>query len=248
MNNLTKKENSISRFQFIKSELNSFVLKEFKLLLFLFLLVTSVLMIFVLADLFFDGELQEFDNSVLQFFRNTENLEKAWGPVWLLEVMRDLTALGGVTFLTILVSSVVGYLIIQRNFKLVVYLLVAVIGGAIISVILKELIGRPRPDAIYQMMAVSLKSFPSGHSMLSATTYLTIAALLSQIQKRLLIRFYVVVFALIIVLLVGVSRMYLGVHYFSDVLAGWSFGLFWASICWYLFWMRRKKEPESFKT
>ena len=75
-------------------------------------------------------------------------------------------------------------------------------------------------------------SFPSGHAALSAVCYLTLGVLLAQTQASRTLRIYFIATAMVLTLLVGVTRIYLGVHYPTDVLAGWCFGIAWALICW----------------
>jgi undecaprenyl-diphosphatase len=111
-------------------------------------------------------------------------------------------------------------------------LLLSVAGGWLISNGLKLGIARPRPDIVPHLIDVSDLSFPSGHAMLSAVTYLTLGALLSGMQRDRALKIYVVSIAVSLTVLVGISRVYLGVHYPSDVLGGWCAGAVWAVVCW----------------
>jgi undecaprenyl-diphosphatase len=107
-----------------------------------------------------------------------------------------------------------------------------VLGGTALNSLLKLVFARPRPDLVTPLTQVLTLSFPSGHAALSAIGYLTLGALLAQAQASRAIRIYFIVVAVALTLLVGVSRVYLGVHYPTDVLAGWCIGLAWAAICW----------------
>jgi undecaprenyl-diphosphatase len=101
----------------------------------------------------------------------------------------------------------------------------------IISIVLKDAFARPRPQLVPHLSYVTSYSFPSGHSMLSAIVYLTLGTLLSRLVKPLKIKMYIIGIALLLTFLVGISRVYAGVHYPTDVLAGWAAGLTWALVC-----------------
>jgi len=109
---------------------------------------------------------------------------------------------------------------------------VAAGGGGVLSTVMKQLFGRDRPDIVSPLVAVTSPSFPSGHSMLAAIMYLTLGALLARFSARRRTKVYLIAVALFATLVVGASRVYLGVHYPSDVLAGWCAGLVWSLICW----------------
>src|SRR5207302_4145258 len=111
-------------------------------------------------------------------------------------------------------------------------LLVATLGGFLISGLLKNHYERPRPAVVPHLSYVYSSSFPSGHSMLSAVIYLTLGSLLARLAERRRLKIYCVAVAMLLTFLVGVSRVYLGVHYPTDVLAGWAAGLAWAVLCW----------------
>jgi undecaprenyl-diphosphatase len=110
--------------------------------------------------------------------------------------------------------------------------LVATFGGLILSSLLKGLFERPRPQLVPHLSHVYTTSFPSGHSMLSAVVYLTLGTLLARLVQHRYLKIYFLVLALLLTFLVGLSRVYMGVHYPTDVLAGWTAGLAWASVCW----------------
>ena len=102
----------------------------------------------------------------------------------------------------------------------------------LLSLALKALFDRPRPTSCPTWCEVSSSSFPSGHSMNSAIVYLTLGALLARLVRPVAMKLYILAVALLVSFLVGISRVYLGVHYPSDVLAGWSLGLSWAVLWW----------------
>jgi undecaprenyl-diphosphatase len=147
----------------------------------------------------------------------------------LTDPMRDISSLGDWTVLSLVVIFAVGLLLCLRRYRTAGFVLASALGGVLISIALKILIDRARPaDAI---VPVSGPSFPSGHSMLSAIIYLTLAWITSAVIPRWRVRSYIIGFSLFLAGLVGISRLYLGVHYLTDVLAGWTVGLAWALLC-----------------
>ncbi len=155
--------------------------------------------------------------------------------------MRDITSLGGETIITIITIFVVGFLFLQKRYDAMWLVLAATIGGALISLGLKEFYGRERPDISYRLINVTPLSFPSGHSMMSAIVYLTQAAIIARIQKNKKIRIYILSAALFLTFIIGLSRVYLGVHYPTDVIGGWTVGLAWASFCWFVAWYLQRR-------
>jgi len=112
------------------------------------------------------------------------------------------------------------------------FVLGSVLGGQLIGTILKDLFQRPRPDLVPFSAYASGASFPSGHTLMSAVTYLTLGALLARSQERKRVKAYLLLVAIFLTFAVGVTRVYLGVHWPTDVLAGWTAGAVWALICW----------------
>ena len=178
-----------------------------------------------LTDTVVEGETQHFDNRIILWFYHHP------GPQWLQDSGRDLTALGGVTVLTLVICGVVGFLLICRKRGAAGLVIVAVVGGLLIGSTIKHFVGRPRPPRQYQAAYVFTASYPSGHSMLSAVTYLTLGALLAQVSRGRWLRIYIILVAIVVTFLVGLSRVYLRVHWPTDVLAGWTAGLVWSLIC-----------------
>jgi undecaprenyl-diphosphatase len=185
-----------------------------------------------LADVVREGRTQSLDESILRALRRPENPSLPIGPVWMGEVARDFTAIGGVAVLLLTTVAVAGYLLFDRKFAAMGFVLAAVAGGLVISSILKGCFARPRPDVVPYLSQVYTSSFPSGHSMMSAIVYLTLGTLLARMIVRRRVKFYFLAVALLLTGLVGASRVYMGVHYPTDVLAGWTAGLVWATICW----------------
>lgn len=197
------------------------------------LAIAFLLFIFgVIAQTVVAGKSSAFDRSIILAFRDHDNPSVPIGPAWVLEAARDLTSLGSIIVLVIITLAIAGYLFLARKQAAGWLMLVAVFGGIALSDLLKFAFGRPRPDFISPAAQVFTTSFPSGHATLSAVTYLTIAALLARHQTSRTIGTYFVVLAALLTILIGVSRIYLGVHYPTDVLGGWCVGAAWALGCW----------------
>lgn len=185
-----------------------------------------------LASEVLEGETQGFDRRILLALRSPDDLSRPIGPVWMLGAALDITALGGATVLGLTVCAVAGFLLLQGLWRRALFVTVASVGGAFLNSALKQLFQRPRPDVVPHLRDVMSMSFPSGHALQSAVVYLTLGALSMHIAERRLTRFYCMTIAMLATALVGVSRIYLGVHYPTDVLAGWLIGLSWALLCW----------------
>ncbi|WP_447529370.1 phosphatase PAP2 family protein [Vreelandella sp. TE19] len=199
-----------------------------------------------LAGEVIEGDTQSFDERLLLALRNPADLNDPIGPGWVEEMGRDFTALGGVGVLVLLTLGALGYLLLARHFRAALFALVAVPGGILLSTLMKMGFDRARPDLVPHEAMVYTASFPSGHSMMSAVTYLTLAALLIRIQPALRLKAYLLILAILLTLLVGMSRVYLGVHWPTDVLAGWTAGASWAALCWgVMHWMQGRGQIEA---
>ena len=184
-----------------------------------------------LAGEVLEGDTAKFDERLLLAVRRPGDLAVPIGPAWTLQVARDLTALGGPVGLGVVTAVVAGYLALERRFGLLSFVLASTLSGTVLGLFLKEIFHRPRPQVVPHLTDISTASFPSGHSMLSSVAYLTMAALLARAAARLHTKIYFFVVAVVLIGLIGCSRVYLGVHYPTDVLAGWCVGSAWAMIC-----------------
>ncbi len=173
------------------------------------------------------------DSAILLSMRVAGHPDIPIGPVWLREVMAEISSLGGGTALTLLLIGACGYLIVKGAGKRALWLAGAVLSGSLAVTLLKHFFGRPRPELIDHLVGTQTLSFPSGHAANSALVYLTIAALASDHEPSRAARIYLLAVAITLTLLIGFSRIYLGVHWPSDVLAGWTFGAAWA-LAWRL--------------
>lgn len=186
-----------------------------------------------------EGDTQKFDEWAVRALRmpdpdakpGEQRPQVPLGPKWLREVGRDMTALGGIAVLFLMTMGVAGYLLMLRKYHAMWLVLIATGGGLLGSTLLKTVFDRPRPGVAH-FSYVMTSSFPSGHAMLAAVVYLTLGSLLTRLVPERHVKVYLIVVALLLSFLVGVSRVYMGVHYPTDVLAGWSAGLVWALLCW----------------
>jgi undecaprenyl-diphosphatase len=205
---------------------------EFSVLLSVVVLSAGAWAFVELADEVTEGESLSIDETVLLSLRNPGDLSDPIGPGWVEEMGRDFTALGSMGVLTLITLAVLGYLLLARRNRACLFTLIAVSGGMLLSTLLKMGFDRARPDLVPHDTVVYTASFPSGHSMMAAVTYLTLAAILSRVHGSHLLKAYLLIIAAVITLLVGASRVYLGVHWPTDVLAGWAAGAAWAALCW----------------
>jgi undecaprenyl-diphosphatase len=175
-----------------------------------------------------EGDTFRFDSAILLALRQPGNVGVAVGPAWVLQSAIDLSALGGFTLLWLLGSAALASMIYSGRRAEAALIGASVVGASVINAILKIVLNRARPDVVPHLAVVSNASFPSGHAMISAAVYLTVGIMLAETQTRAAPRAYIVGFAGLLVFLIGCSRVYLGVHWPSDVLAGWCFGTVWA--------------------
>ncbi|WP_147026605.1 phosphatase PAP2 family protein [Methylobacterium oxalidis] len=201
---------------------------------------------FALADAVGEGSTEALDRRILLALRNPADLADPIGPRWLEETMRDITGLGSVFTIVFVTVAVTAYLALAGKRRIAAFVVAAVGGGEIVSTVLKLFYHRPRPDLVPHGMEVFTASFPSGHAMMSAIAYLTLATLLARVDPHRGVKALVLTLGIVITLCVGVSRVYLGVHWPSDVLAGWCVGAAWAALCWFVaLQLQRRGEVEA---
>jgi len=190
----------------------------------------------VIADEATEGETHVFDRAILLALRVPGDPDNPVGPPWFELAVSDITSLGGYMVLTLIVASVAIYLLVAGKWRNAVVVAGAAISGSLLSQMLKAGFARPRPDLVPQLAEVHSMSFPSGHAMVSAVIYLTLGALLARFHQRRRHKALVMIYAVLITMLVGASRIYLGVHWPTDVLAGWCLGAAWAALWWLIAW------------
>ena len=193
-----------------------------------------------------EGDTHALDEAILLSLRTPGDHADPIGPIWVEEAMRDLTGLGGIAVLTLITLAVAGYLAFRGAWGQIALLAVAVLGAILLSSLLKSGFDRPRPDLVPHGARVLTASFPSGHAMISTAVYLTLGAMLASVQASRRLRSYFIALAVVLALLIGASRVYLGVHWPSDVLAGWCAGASWAILVWLAArQLRRPREVDS---
>jgi undecaprenyl-diphosphatase len=185
-----------------------------------------------LAGEVMEGDTRHFDEWVLSALRQPADPGQLRGPRWLAWGAQDLTALGSATVLGLTVLAVTGYLFLHGLYRNGLFIFVASVGGWILNWLLKAAFARSRPDIVPHLREVVSSSFPSGHALTSAAVYLTLGALLMRIAQGRLAKYYCIAIAMLLTFLVGSSRVFLGVHYPTDVVAGWLIGMTWALLCW----------------
>jgi undecaprenyl-diphosphatase len=196
------------------------------------ILISLGLLIFAtLTGEMLEGETIGFDRYVLLLFRNPADLADPIGPQSLEILVRDATALGGVLVLSLMCIFVCIYLWLRRQRKLATFLAISVALGMALNTVLKWMIVRPRPDIVPHATDAALSSFPSGHAMMSTVVYLTLGALLSLSTSDRRIKFYILSWSVFLPLMIGISRLYLGVHWPTDIIAGWIAGATWSLLC-----------------
>lgn len=191
-----------------------------------------VLVFLKLSSAVMEGETLAFDREIVQAFRKADNSAVPIGPAWITSALLDVTALGGPTVIFLIVLAIVGFLLLQGRYRTSVFILLTAATGEVLNYALKGVFFRPRPEIVPHLREAFSSSFPSGHAMQSAIIYLTLGAMLMRVAERRLTKIYCCTVAMGLTGLVGLSRVYLGVHYPTDVLAGWIVGLFWASLWW----------------
>jgi undecaprenyl-diphosphatase len=212
----------------------------------LFLAAGLIILFAKITEEMADGDLHDFDRAILLSFRLPDNLAEPLGPLWLQVAARDVTSLGSPAILTLVTAATLGFLALKRRWAAALYVLLAICGGSVISFALKDLIQRPRPEFAAAVAQTQTYSFPSGHAFLSTVTFLTLGALLARVQRQAEIKIYVLAVAIALTMLTGLSRVYLGVHWPSDVLAGWCAGSAWAMLCWLAAeWRQSRSQAQS---
>ena len=212
-----------------------------------FMFVAVLALVFaLLADGVMEGGLSGFDDRMFRLLR------APGAPPWLTEMARDITALGSFVVLGLILAVSSAGLFLAGARHAASLALAAVLGGTALSTALKMGFDRPRPQwpgappSKEFVIPPTSKSFPSGHAMLTAVTFLTLGALLARMTPHRGLKYFALTSAILITVLVGVTRVHLGVHYASDVLAGWCVGGAWALLCWLVaLWLQRRGAVEA---
>jgi undecaprenyl-diphosphatase len=205
---------------------------ELEVLSAIFILAGASLSFLKLVSEMREGETQSADQAVLLALRDPSDLSNPIGPRWVETMCSDLTSLGSPAIVALITIAAVSYLWIDGKRAAALLVALSIAGGALLVSVLKFGFARPRPDLVSHLVDVNSFSFPSGHATMAAVTYLTLGALLARVQERKRMKLYLLAVASILVFIVGFTRVYLGVHWPTDVLAGWCLGTAWALGCW----------------
>ena len=211
----------------------------------LWMLILSAAVFVLLTALISSPSMQAVDEEVIRQLRHPGQPDQPIGPLWFRELARDFTALGGYGVLVTLTILVTTFLTLEHKPHRARFAALTIICGYLLSMTLKHLVGRPRPDVVTWLSFPHSSSFPSGHSMMSAIVYLTMGLMLSELASHRRVKVFLAVTPLTISAAVGLSRIYMGVHYLTDVVAGWCAGICWALLCWLLVRRRRAAVPHN---
>ena len=214
--------------RFVPARLADFARRAVGVLTIVLAIAVALLAFLAIADEVMEGETGAFDETLLLALRVPTDTHDPLGPRWLEQAAGDVTALGSVTVLALITLAAVGFLFADGKPRTALLVIASVGGGTLLSTLLKLGYDRPRPDLVPHGVEVYTASFPSGHALGAAVVFLTLGGLLSWSQPRRRIKIYILSTAVLLTILVGVSRVYLGVHWPTDVLAGWTIGAAWA--------------------
>ncbi|WP_367871281.1 phosphatase PAP2 family protein [Luteolibacter sp. Populi] len=180
-----------------------------------------------------EDEFRHYDEAILLMMREPGNPADPIGSVRIEEMARDLTALGSFTILTIVAIIGLAAALFVGRWKLALSGLISVLSGMAVMNLLKSSYARARPDVVAHATTFHNESFPSGHATMASIVYLTLGIMLARTQPRKRVRIFVVALSILITMSVGISRIYLGVHWPTDVLGGWALGTVWAVLFWF---------------
>jgi undecaprenyl-diphosphatase len=197
------------------------------------LVLTLSLLLFVrIAHEIREENSGSFDRWAVTALRNPDDPSRAWGPDWLRHLGRDITSLGSGGVLVIVVLATVVGLGVGKKYRSMVLVAGATLGGLAMNLLMKGWFARERPEYAVYAEIMGTSSFPSGHTMNAAVVYLTLGMFVARLVKRRSLQIYVFGAAVVLTLLVAFSRVYLGAHYPTDVLAGSCAGFAWATAWW----------------
>ena len=160
-------------------------------------------------------------------FRESADRTRLIGPDWLPGAVRDITALGSTSVLLLVALFALALLLADGRRRAAVLFAVTAIGGLALETAAKALVARPRPALVPHLVAVDTASFPSGHAMMSTVIFLALVLILRDLGARRALHRSALAGVSLLLVLIGLSRIALGVHWPSDVAAGWLLGIAW---------------------
>ena len=184
----------------------------------------------ILAGTVQHGGTRSLDNRILETIRSLA--DRGEGRVWGEESVIAITSLGSIFVLVGFSCVVAGALLLHGKTHACLFLVGTLAGALLLNYTLKSFFGRPRPEVVTHVQRVASPSFPSGHALISTAVYGTLGAIGANMVRSMAMKLYLLCLAVTVPLLVGASRVYLGVHFPTDVLAGWMIGLLWTIVCW----------------
>jgi undecaprenyl-diphosphatase len=185
-----------------------------------------------LADDVFGDDTIGFDRALLLWFRRADDPHIPIGPMWFREAALDTTALGSPFVLGLIALAALGFLYFEGQKRVALFAVGSLTGGALMSLLLKEYFQRPRPEVVPHLREVMSTSFPSGHAMGAAVVFLTLAVIFVKAFRSRRAKAFCLGLGIFLALIVGASRVYVGVHYPTDVAGGWLAGSAWALATW----------------
>ena len=187
---------------------------------------------FTIAAAVAAGLTKNYDQIILVSLRSSGNLSFPLYGKWLLPVMKGITSLGNTESLTLITIIISFYMILKKEYSTAVILVASVLSASLIDILLKSAFARTRPAVVPHLVAAYYYSFPSGHAFITTVLFSSLEFILLKSVSRRIIKYFTISLTVTVLFLIGFSRVYLGVHYPSDILGGWSAGLFWFSFVW----------------
>ncbi len=172
----------------------------------------------------------KLDTAILWLFRDSHDSAKLAGPAWMRQLWLSVSWLGDTTPRLVAAGLGIAGLLCLRRWQSALFLTGVLVSGISLSTLIKAWVARPRPQLVAHLDQVSSMSFPSGHALNSTLFYLTLALVLAPLLKQRSAQWALYGFALISALAIGLSRIALGVHWPSDVLAGWLIACSWLGL------------------
>lgn len=185
-----------------------------------------------LADEVLEGDTRDFDTWLLLHLRDPADSQRLWGPGWVQEMMRDISGLGSTIVVCAVAIGSAIYLALRGQKMSGAVVIAAAALSTLLSNLLKFHFDRPRPDLVPHGVETYTASFPSGHALLSAMVYLMLGALMAEAHSERRLKIFFMALAMLLTTVIGLSRIYFGVHWPSDILAGWMIGAVCALIVW----------------